>query len=439
MNNLYLTSAIFLFTSNLLWGQNITIVNKNNNNTPITNVTYQVDGSLLVQNTPSNNGSYQTHDIILKSIEVDDNGTTKTLSFFNLGGIVTNNNFQNNTNGVGVYKDGNITPASNTAAFEAAIDDMCSDSSLLHMLVYDGTSNIPNGNDFDINWQQGLTNDDFIVLGERNGNSFFTIIPLDQDGNIIAGADHLQFRSRYDWNTGFAPSNVRNQPMYLSVVKVDQFNTNVPVHGFRIDNNGEADIRFFMMSDNTFDDNPSNSLPIELVSFEATTDQQNTFLHWETASEINGDFFEIQHSLDGIHFDVIGQQNAVGESIEKQHYNYTHNGINGGTHYYRLRMVDNDGTFEFSHTIVITTQGIVKNNVAIFPNPITNGQVTLAFDFESDRVIQLVNNTGTVVYHTETQMANSLISFPKLTAGIYQLLITDQKSNIRTVRTISIQ
>lgn len=440
MNNLYTILSILLFSTNLLLGQNITIVNRTNNNTPITSVTYEVDGNLLVQNVSSNNGSYQTHDVILKSVEVNDNGTTKTLSFFNLGGTVTNNNFQSNTNGVGVYKDGNITPASNTAAFETAIDDMCSDSSLLHMLVYDRTSNIPNGNDFDINWQRGLTNDDFIVLGERNGNSFFTIIPLDQDGNIIAGADYIQFRSRYDWNTGFAPSNVNDQPMHLSVVKVDQFNTNVPVHGFRIDNNGEADIRFFMMGDNTFDDNPGSSLPIELVSFEATTThRQNIYLNWETASEINGDFFEIQHSLDGISFDIIGQENAVGESIEKQFYTYTHANVSSGTHYYRLRMVDKDGTFEFSRTIVITTEGIVKSNINIFPNPTTNNQVTVAFDFSSDRTVQLVNSIGAIVHQTNMQAASEVINFSNLPAGNYQMLITDQKSNVRTVRTISIQ
>jgi hypothetical protein len=439
MNKLYTIAITLLLFTSSLFGQNTTIVRQGNNNTPITQVTYAVDGNLVTQNTPHNNGHFSTSDVILKSIQVNDNGTAKTLQFFNLGGIVTNNNFQTNTTGVGVYNDGNMTPASNRAAFESAINDMSSDSSLLHMLVYDRTSNIPNGNDFDINWNKGLTNDDFIVLGERNGNSRFTIIPLDQNGNIIVGANYIQFRSRYDWNTGFAPRNVPNQPMHLSVVKVDQFNTSTPVFGFRIDNNGEADIRFFMMGDNTFENNPSNSLPIELVSFDGNVNQQNIDLAWTTGSEINGDFFEVQYSTDGIQFHTIDHIDAVGESVVAQYYAYTHEGVTSGINYYRLKMVDNDETFEYSRTIAITKESMSDKLINLYPNPTTNQQVHLSFEYTSDRVIQFINNTGIIVHQINTTDRITTINLSNLPLGLYQVLITDQNIHTSVTRTLLVR
>ncbi len=430
----------FISITQSAFSQTTITVRANDNNVPITKVTYTVDDILWTQNASTRGGSFSTHNIVLKSVEVNDNGTARTLEFFNLGASVTNNNFTANTTGVGVYKDGNTTTTADPVQFDAAINDMSSDSSLLHMLVYDATANVPNGSEFDIIWNRGMLADDYIVLGERNGNSTFNVIALDINGNTIAGASDLQFRSPYDWNTGFAPGNQTRQPMHLTAVKVAKFNTSTPIHGFRIDNTGEADIRFFMMGDNTFDDNPTTtSLPIELVNFEVQTTERSNTLQWTTASELNGDFFEVQHSTDGVHFEGLDLVNAVGESSTIQYYDYIHSFVASGTHYYRLRLVDNDGTFEYSATKAVTIGDLSTGTVSIYPNPTTTTQIiSIVLEQAADRTVQLINTIGVIVYETTLQDNVLQVNLNELTVGVYSVVITDNDSHISLTRRLII-
>jgi hypothetical protein len=88
-------------------------------------------------------------------------------------------------------------------------------------------------------------------------------------------------------------------------------------------------------------------LPIELTSFTANCQKNNTvLLQWKTASEVNADKFEIQKSTNGIDFSVIATVPAIypyGGS-----YSFTDDTHNFGIVYYRLRMIDKDGTSKLS-------------------------------------------------------------------------------------------
>jgi len=88
-------------------------------------------------------------------------------------------------------------------------------------------------------------------------------------------------------------------------------------------------------------------LPIELTSFTANCQKNNTvLLQWKTASEVNADKFEIQKSTNGIDFSVIATVPAIypyGGS-----YSFTDDAHNSGIVYYRLRMIDKDGTSKLS-------------------------------------------------------------------------------------------
>ncbi|MCB0993252.1 MAG: discoidin domain-containing protein, partial [Acidimicrobiales bacterium] len=109
--------------------------------------------------------------------------------------------------------------------------------------------------DFDFYFEFPVDNGDYVLITERNGNSFFDLEPLDADGNVIAGSKRLGFDAPYRWNTGYAPGDNVGQPMWFTVVDVEAFEvdtTATPIAGFRIDNDGEADVKFFALSDQSF-------------------------------------------------------------------------------------------------------------------------------------------------------------------------------------------
>lgn len=241
-------------------------------NVPITKVHLNRNGSAITQ-TSGNPTTIQTTDaIILDSLLVNDGGT-KVLKYFNVGGAyITNNAFTSSVTGVGIYDEGAITLASNASAWEAQMADVVADENLLHYMYYDYVTNIPTGNDFDVLWARAMTSDDYFVVSERNGNTYFTVTALGSDGNVISGARQLRFgftagttssngNNKYDWNIGFGSlGHIGHQPQYMSVVDINLFNTSQDVYGVRVDNNGEADVKFFGISENDMSNNPINPM-----------------------------------------------------------------------------------------------------------------------------------------------------------------------------------
>jgi hypothetical protein len=195
------------------------------------------------------------------------------LKFRDIGtGAIVNNNFTSSTLGIGTYNQGTEVLAS-TSAWESAMSGVVSDRNILHYLFYDGSStNPPAGPDFDVLWSSGLTSNDYLVVSERDGNTNFAVTPLGVDGAPISGARTLRFgfttgttsangNNKYDWNTRYASTGrSEDQPQYMTVVSVGLFNTSSAVYGLRIDNNGNADVKFYGFSDSTFNDNPPNPL-----------------------------------------------------------------------------------------------------------------------------------------------------------------------------------
>ncbi len=114
--------------------------------------------------------------------------------------------------------------------------------------------------------------------------------------------------------------------------------------------------------------NPSNPLPVELLSFIATPEEKGLILQWSTASELNNDFFTLEKSRNGKDFEVIAQVEGNGTSHVKIDYSFTDRNPYLGLSYYRLSQTDYDGTKEIFP--VISTIYTSNKNIEIYPNPV---------------------------------------------------------------------
>ncbi len=118
-------------------------------------------------------------------------------------------------------------------------------------------------------------------------------------------------------------------------------------------------------------------LPVELLSFDGRANGEVNQLFWSTASEENTSHFEVEASADGQTFNTIGEVNAAGFSADVR--NYTFNDERPmAVSYYRLRMVDLDGTYEYTDVIRIERpiEGINIGHVRPVP---TKGQAVIQF------------------------------------------------------------
>ncbi len=120
-------------------------------------------------------------------------------------------------------------------------------------------------------------------------------------------------------------------------------------------------------------------LPVELIDFIATPlppakgkEGASVLLEWATASELDADRFEVEHSTDGLSFGKIGERQAAGTATEQQAYEFFHEQPAVGVNYYRLRQVDFNGAFEYSKMVAVDLSGsenLAGLGLLLYPNP----------------------------------------------------------------------
>ncbi|MBK6339962.1 MAG: T9SS type A sorting domain-containing protein [Bacteroidetes bacterium] len=146
------------------------------------------------------------------------------------------------------------------------------------------------------------------------------------------------------------------------------------------------------------DDSP---LPIELVSFTGyhNADNYTNNLNWVTAAEINSSRFVVEKSLDGSSFTYLGEKAGAGNSTTTLNYDLVDTKPSLGDNYYRLKMIDKDGTFEYSRIINVNVGvGCWSQILGIYPNP-THGMLNIRFlsGEKENFTMRVMNTTGQVV------------------------------------------
>jgi hypothetical protein len=113
---------------------------------------------------------------------------------------------------------------------------------------------------------------------------------------------------------------------------------------------------------------PESILPVELLSFTAEKSGSTSLLNWSTAAEIDFDHFEVERSADGRTFETIGVVDAKGSNSV---YSFVDRLPIIGLNYYRLKMLDIDGEFEYSVVRTVTFDKDLRG-IKIYPNPTTD-------------------------------------------------------------------
>ncbi|TLV01546.1 glucose dehydrogenase [Dyadobacter luticola] len=166
-------------------------------------------------------------------------------------------------------------------------------------------------------------------------------------------------------------------------------------------------------------------LPVKLMSFSGAPGNEGVKLTWQTTTEEDSKLFEIEHSVDAITFETVGKVPSQ-NSITGGSYQFSHATKEAGIHYYRLKMIDTDDTFEHSRIIAVDTgpDGLAANFIR--PSLITNRIMNLVLDepFES---VELIGTGGQVMLREEITGKTGAINIPfsSIASGIYLVRLSD--------------
>jgi pectin methylesterase-like acyl-CoA thioesterase len=168
-------------------------------------------------------------------------------------------------------------------------------------------------------------------------------------------------------------------------------------------------------------------LPVELSSFTAESNGRSVILKWNTSTEKNSASFEVQKKqVNTETWNKIASVKAADLSNSPKYYSYTDKNAATGKYNYRLKMLDNDGTFQYSKVVNIDISAPTNFELSQnYPNPFNpSTRINYALPFESNVKLIIYNSLGETVKELVNTFQNGgyyevTFDAKTLSSGIY--------------------
>jgi len=231
-----------------------------------------------------------------------------------------------------------------------------------------------------------------------------------------------------------------NPGQYLSTQKLVSLNFGGSLPSTTIEqfNGSLDDIRIYNRAlDNTeiqalYNEGGWNTLlPIQLQQLNATALANSISLQWQTVTATNTDYFVVERSTNGLSFTSIGKVDALSST---PNYVFTDAQATLGTNFYRVKIVDKDGSSSYSKIVsaVLGSQAAFS----VYPNP-AKDKVTLQFMPAVGKGSVVIRSlAGNTLYNApiDLQAGKAIIPIHHLAKGIYAVqLIINHKTQVQTL------
>ncbi|SEJ37781.1 Por secretion system C-terminal sorting domain-containing protein [Dyadobacter sp. SG02] len=172
-------------------------------------------------------------------------------------------------------------------------------------------------------------------------------------------------------------------------------------------------------------------LPVTLTRFTVVTESRTVVLNWSTTEESNSDRFDIERSSNGKQWSLIASVSSQGDSKVLVNYSHTDTNPLTGRNFYRLKMVDLDGTFAYS--TIRSAEIVAGIGLVPYPNPVVDK--ILIRDHQLVKQADLHNASGVKVLASQ-QPSSAGIDVTRLPQGIYVITLTMFDGTISTHKII---
>ena len=162
-------------------------------------------------------------------------------------------------------------------------------------------------------------------------------------------------------------------------------------------------------------------LPVHFIAFTAIRKANDVLVQWSTMTEMAAQSFEVERSLNGSDWEMVGSVRAVGNSNSVQNYSYTDRSISSSVAYYRVKQVDINGRFQYTIVRTVKADGNMGISIAA-----TSGNVVLQFPgaVQNDLSVRIVSYAGTVVAERRVSKAFGQVVLPTSLRGNYIVVVS---------------
>lgn len=167
-------------------------------------------------------------------------------------------------------------------------------------------------------------------------------------------------------------------------------------------------------------------LPVELIKFTGKQIDNRILFTWETASELNNDYFTLERLQEDDTFGAIAKVQGKGTTNELSKYQAFDDAPNVGKNYYALKQTDFDGTVVYSNVVMVEFQSVISD-FSVYPNPLRNETLHIEIKgLKNEQIvpIRIISAIGVLISETrlvadETGTIKSTVDAGSLKTGVY--------------------
>jgi hypothetical protein len=167
----------------------------------------------------------------------------------------------------------------------------------------------------------------------------------------------------------------------------------------------------------------ASPLPINLLSFDAKPNKEKQVdVYWQTASEVDNDYFTVERSKDGINFQPVKIVKGAGNTTAQRNYQTLDEKPYHGISYYRLKQTDYDGKSSYTGSVPVSIKDDADFDFAMYPNPADN-TLNIFPSLEDDASARLIiyDSVNNIVFDKELTYYDAVnqIDISNLASGVY--------------------
>ena len=169
-------------------------------------------------------------------------------------------------------------------------------------------------------------------------------------------------------------------------------------------------------------------LPVKFLSFSLSYNSSIVLVQWSTAEEVNALKYQVERSIDGTNWNLVGSVSAIGNSTTTHNYTYSDHYSISKKVYYRIKEIDLSGQFNYTAIKELNSDINGDNNIKIYSPAQSTAVIEFASQFNDQVSIRIISFNGQVISEKVINHPMGQYLFNLTKTGPYIIQVSNQSN-----------